>query len=51
MKFNFKFKKKKRTYNDAFSNGELNKFPIDNRDINQYALLYRYFPNYAETLL
>ena len=28
MKFNFKFQKKKRTYNDAFSNGELNKFPI-----------------------
>lgn len=35
----------------VFEDEELNKFPIDNRDINQYALLYRYFPNYAETLL
>ena len=35
----------------VFEDEELNKFPIDNREINQYALLYRYFPNYAETLL
>ena len=34
-----------------FEDDELNKFPIDNREINQYALLYRYFPNFAETLL
>lgn len=35
----------------VFEDEELNKFPIDNREINQYALLYRYFPNFAETLL
>lgn len=34
-----------------FEDKELNNFPIDNREINQYALLYRYFPNFAETLL
>lgn len=37
--------------NGVFEDEELNKFPVTNRDINQYALLYRYFPNFAETLL
>ena len=34
-----------------FEDDELNKFPITNKDINQYALLYRYYPNFAETLI
>ena len=34
-----------------FEDNELNNFPIDNREINQYALLYRYFPSFVETLL
>ena len=37
--------------NGFFEDEELNNFPVTNRDINQYALLYRYFPNFAETLL
>lgn len=35
----------------VFEDKELNNFPIDNREINQYAMIYRYFPNFAETLL
>ena len=34
-----------------FVDDDLNKFPIENGDIKQYASLYRYFPNFAETLL
>lgn len=34
-----------------FEDEELNSFPITNSDINQYSKLYRYFPNFAETLL
>ena len=30
---------------------ELNEFPVNNGDINDYASLYRYFPNFAETVL
>lgn len=29
----------------------LNKFPLNNSDIRKYAALYRYYPNYVETLL
>lgn len=35
------------TFEDAF----LNNFHIDRKDINCYASLYRYFPNFAETLI
>jgi len=35
----------------TFDNKELNAFPINNRDINKYARLYRYFPNFVESLL
>ena len=34
-----------------FENDELNTFPVNNGDIDNYASLYRYFPNFAETLL
>lgn len=34
-----------------FEDEELNMFPVDNSEINQYAALYRYFPNFAETLI
>lgn len=34
-----------------FEDIELNRFPVDNSDINRYASLYRYFPLYAEALL
>ena len=35
----------------AFENKDLNDFPINNGDINNYAKLYRYFPNFVESLL
>lgn len=35
----------------AFENEALNDFPINNADIDSYAALYRYFPNFAETIL
>lgn len=34
-----------------FEKEELNEFPVNNGDINDYASLYRYFPNFAETVL
>lgn len=34
-----------------FEDEELNAFPVNNGDIDNYASLYRYFPNFAETLL
>ena len=37
--------------NGTFENSKLNDFPINNPDINNYASLYRYFPNFVETLL
>ena len=30
---------------------DLNNFPVENKDIKQYSFLYRYYPNFAETLL
>ena len=38
-------------HHGVFEDSYLNDFPIDNSDINHYASLYRYFPNFAETLL
>ena len=35
----------------TFENKSLNDFPINNVDIDNYAALYRYFPNFAETIL
>ena len=37
--------------NKQFNDPNLNNFPINNVDINNYASLYRYFPNFVETLL
>ena len=37
--------------NKEFDNNDLNAFPINNDDIDNYASLYRYFPNFVETLL
>lgn len=34
-----------------FEDERLNEFPVENEDIDDYASLYRYFPNYVETLL
>ena len=34
-----------------FEDQGLNDFPVNNQDIDCYASLYRYFPNFAETLL
>lgn len=34
-----------------FEDEALNDFPVNNQDIDNYASLYRYFPNFAETLL
>jgi len=30
---------------------DLNNFPVENKDIKLYSFLYRYYPNFAETLL
>lgn len=37
--------------NKEFKNKDLNDFPISNEVINNYATLYRYFPNFVESLL
>jgi len=34
-----------------FEDDNLNSFPVNNNDIDSYASLYRYFPNFAETVL
>ena len=35
----------------TFEDENLNSFPVNNADIDSYASLYRYFPNFAETVL
>lgn len=36
---------------NRFEDENLNQFPVNNVDIDSYAALYRYFPNFAETIL
>ena len=37
--------------NGKIGNKKLDEFPVENRDIKQYSYIYRYYPNFAETLL
>lgn len=37
--------------NNKFEDEKLNDFPVNNVDIDNYSSLYRYFPNFAETIL